>query len=61
MRFPYYLDDYNNLLLQKNLEVLATRGKPQEDFITAEISEFRNSETYKWMELSEKYYQNEKK
>lgn len=59
MRFPYYLDDYNNLLLQKNLEILATRGKPQEDFITAEISEFRNSETYKWMELSEKYYQNE--
>lgn len=59
MRFPYLKDDYNNLLIQKNLEILSTRGKPQEDFITANISEFRNSPQYQWMELSEKYYQNE--
>lgn len=59
MRLPYYMDDVENKLLQAKLEILSTRGKPQESFISSNIAEFKNSKLFKMMNTAEKYYVNE--
>lgn len=59
MILPYFVDDIQNKLIKAKLEVLSTRGKPQESFIASNISEFKQSEEYKIMINSENYYVND--
>ena len=59
MRLPYYIDDVNNKLLKASLERLSSRGKPQEAFISSNITEFEKSETFKLMGQAEDYYKND--
>ena len=59
MILPYYLDNIQNKLIKANLELMATRGKPQEAFISSNISDFKNSEEYKLMTKAEDYYCND--
>lgn len=59
MILPYFIDEVQNKLLKTKLEVLATRGKPQENFIYSNLNEFKNSPEYKHMITSEDYYCND--
>lgn len=59
MILPYFVDDLQNKLLKAKLEVLSTRGKPQESFISSNISEFKSSKQYEMMIKSEDYYIND--
>ena len=59
MILPYFVDNVQNKLLKAKLEVLSTRGKPQETFISSNISEFKGSDEYKLMSKAEDYYSND--
>ena len=59
MILPYFVDEIQNKLLKAKLEVLSTRGKPQEAFIASNISDFKNSDEFKLMGKSESYYVND--
>ena len=59
MILPYFVDSIQNKLLKAKLEIMSTRGKPQESFISSNISEFKNSPEYKLMVKSEDYYIND--
>lgn len=59
MRLPYIVDNVDNKLLKAKLDMLATRGKPQQDFVSANISEFKNSQIFNWMTKAENYYVND--
>lgn len=59
MILPYFIDTVQNKLLKAKLEILSTRGKPQESFISSNISEFKGSNEYKLMIKAEDYYCND--
>lgn len=59
MILPYFVDDIQNKLLKAKLELLSTRGKPQESFIATNIADFKASDEFKMMAKSEDYYVND--
>ena len=59
MRLPYMIDSIDNKLLKAKLDMLATRGKPQESFVASNIAEFKTSKIFSWMSIAEDYYVND--